>query len=218
MTLDPHLALLISPTVLPDHQRARTIICPGLAQLEPAQRELAAILPVADMNGSALAACAAGGLAGTNLALMMADPFLNARRVADALLAAGVSRVVNFPTVQILDGDSARAMDSAGVGAEREAQVLAELCSSGLAATGIARGWRIAERLIKAGVDQVILHPGVALRDWRSRAVAALELEGDMQTLAACGHTAPLIFKPAGFGNELDRAIGWSSGTVQLVG
>lgn len=204
----------------------RSIICPGLALLPPGLEEIATLLPLADLNGVALSYC--GNRAGTPepgqkrgqdqpgaLALMMSDPFLNPGRIADTLRAAGMDTVINWPSCQILDGDTARAVASAGLGVAREAAMIAEFSALGFRTLGLVRGAGHGALMAKAGATQIVLHPGIALRDWRSRAMAARLLDEEMQ--ASAGLELPLlVFRSRGYGSELDAVISRSAGVVSL--
>ncbi len=200
----------------------RSIICPGLALLPPGHEETAALLPLADLNGVALSYCRNRAEAPDRrrdqpraLALMMSDPFLNPGRIADTLRAAGMDTVINWPSCQILDGDTARAVASAGLGVAREAAMIAEFSALGFRTLGLVRGAGNGALMARAGATQIVLHPGIALRDWRSRAMAARLLDEEMQ--AGAGLELPLLmFRPRGFGSELDALISRSAGVVCL--
>jgi hypothetical protein len=208
------------------------ILAPWLAALRGIDADLAALLPVADVNGLALAGCAAPGGSAADpsaadpdaeggpravAALMLADPFLRVRDAGQVLRAAGIGRVANFPTVQVVDGDTARALDSADLGAAREIERLAAFRRAGFSTVGFACGLEAARAMLADGASALVLHPGVALRDWRERAAAALATGRTLATLAAEATVPIFVYRPAAFGPELDQAVAAAAGEVRLA-
>jgi predicted TIM-barrel enzyme len=198
------------------------ILAPWLAALGGADADLASLLPVADVNGLALAGCAAAGCTEDGgpravAALMLADPFLRVRDAGQALRTAGIGRVANFPTVQVVDGETARALDSADLGAAREIERLAAFRRAGFSTVGFACGLEAARAMLADGASALVLHPGVALRDWRERAAAALATGRTLATLAAEATVPIFVYRPAAFGPELDQAVAAAAGEVRLA-
>ena len=198
----------------------REIVCPGLALLPQGHEETAALLPLTDLNGAALGYCrdrirARDQVHGGALALMMSDPFLNPARIADTLRDAGVDTVFNWPSCQVLDGDTARAVASAGLGVAREVALIAEFTALGFQTLGLARGAGHGALMAGAGATQIVLHPGVSLRDWRSRAMSARLMEQEMRAASEQGLPF-LVCRPRGYGSERDTLIARGAGVVSL--
>ena len=105
-------------------------------------------------------------------ALALADPFLRPRDTVAVLRRAGITGITNFPTMQIVDGNTARAFDSAGVRTSREIEMLETFAAEGFRTIGFCRRRRWGARDGPHAPAMIVLHPGVALADWRQRAAA----------------------------------------------
>jgi hypothetical protein len=213
-TQDLHV-LARQPAVTP---RGGFILAPLLAGFAAPHRELVGLLPVMDVNSAmfdALRQCppAVGAIAG----LMLADPFLRVRDAELELGRAGVTRVANYPTVQLIDGETARAFDSAEVGVGREVQMLSAFREAGFQTIGFATTLQTAQAILRQGAMTLVLHPGLAMADWRERADAGLGLVRMFPSLRGEGTTRLLVYRPHGFGHELDDAIGLADGVVRIV-
>ncbi|WP_170314800.1 phosphoenolpyruvate hydrolase family protein [Aquibium carbonis] len=194
------------------------ILAPFLAGVAAPHRELVGLLPLMDVNSAMFAslrqsAPAVGAIAG----LMLADPFMRVRDVELALRAAGVGRVANYPTVQLIDGETARAFDSAEVGVAREMQMLSALRDAGVETIGFATTLQTAQTILRQGAMALVLHPGLAMADWRERADAGLRLVRMLPSLRGEGAARLLVYRPHGFGHELDEAIGLADGEARIV-
>jgi hypothetical protein len=165
------------------------------------------------MAGIAASGCGAGAVA----SLMLADPFLRVRDAACVMSTHGIGRVANFPTVQLIDGQTAHAFDSAGVGTRREIEILAAFRSAGFQTVAFACGIEPARAMLRDGASTLVLHPGVALQDWRQRAAAALGIGRAMASLRQETDVPILVYRPAGFGSELDRAAAAADGEARIV-
>lgn len=193
------------------------IFAPWLEALPQGPRDLLALLPVADVN--ALTLTALEGLEPAahpqmHAALFCADPFLRVRDMADVLRRAGIGAVTNFPTVQMIDGETARDLDSADLGARREIRVLQQFAQAGfrvLAFTGSAEAGAV---LARQGAEGVVLHPGPASGDWRVRAAAARQSVQAIRSLRHLTDVPVRVFHPDGFGGELDAADALADGIV----
>lgn len=220
------LASLPSQLVEPDE----VIICLGLAGLPHHGLEVAALLPISGMNDPALALLKSGqqfayaahrkGQTASfmTLALMMADPFLRAQALFEPLRSQKIERITNYPTIQLHDGDSARGFESASLGLTREVEIMAAFCEAGFAGTAFVTSLNAARLMLQAGADTLILHPGLYLRDWRSRAASAKLIEQILLTLRIDENVKAkiLIMRPDGYGAELDALCLRADGVVEL--
>ncbi|MCC5962016.1 MAG: phosphoenolpyruvate hydrolase family protein [Rhodobacteraceae bacterium] len=207
----------------------RQILAPWMDLLPANQRDLLSLLPVADVNGALFAAL--GGLEqdvtapalpdaarpGTIAGLLCVDPFLRVHDVLRLLGAAGISAIANFPTIQVVDGATARVFDSADLGVKREFRILAQFARAGVAITGFATTDDAAERLLEIGVSDLVFHPGLASSDWRARAVAARQAKDCLRTLRPRCQIPLRLFCPDAFGTELDAARALADGLVRYA-
>jgi predicted TIM-barrel enzyme len=169
------------------------------------------------VNEAALEALEKGPAAqGAIAGLLLVDPFLRLRDARLALAEAGVSRVANFPTVQLIDGDTARAFDSANVGAAREVDALAAFRGAGFETVAFAATLQTAQAMLPHGPSMLVLHPGLALADWRERTTACLGLVRMIAVLRGETDLPLLVYRPHGFGHELDQAADQADGLAQI--
>ena len=110
--------------------RAGSIFLPALAPFAPETWPIVALLPVLDINGALRAALearrpfrGAAPVAG----LFACDPFLRLADMATTLRRAGIAAAVNFPTVQIFEGETAAALAAVGYRGEAEFRLLQRL-------------------------------------------------------------------------------------------
>lgn len=200
------------------------ILAPWLAGLPVPGRDLLALLPVLDVNAlgfaafralSAGAGAEAGAAQGAIAALFCADPFLRVRDGVQILRAAGISRVTNFPTIQIIDGAAAHGFESAGLGMRREAEVLGEFVRAGFAVTGFATSAESGALLARQGVGALVLHPGPASADWRMRTAAGRDAAQALRSLRHLSELPVRLMCPDGYGTELDGALALADGAVR---
>lgn len=197
-------------------RRKGFILAPFLASVPPPLRELMGLLPVGRVNEATLEAAKQPMEDGAVAGLLLVDPFLRFRDTALALEQAGVSRISNFPTVQLVDGETARAFDSARMGPAREVEMLAAFRDAGFETIAFATTLPVAQSMLRDGASALVLHPGLALADWRERANAGLGLARMMSGLRGQADASIMIYRPHGFGHELDPAIELADGIVQF--
>lgn len=195
------------------------LLAPFMAEVAPAHRELVGLLPVADVNAAALAGLRAASPPGGRAiaGLMLVDPFLRLRDATLALSAAGVMAVANYPTVQLIDGETARVFDSAGAGVVREIAVLTAFREAGFETVAFAASLDTARAMLRHGPSRLVLHPGLALADWRERAAASLAVAHMIPVLRDQCDTPLLVYRPHGFGPELDQAEALADGRVWVA-
>lgn len=158
---------------------------PALVSFPPRFWRLAANLPVLDVNG-ALALALVGRrpfrTAAPVAGVFACDPFLRVRDLRAALHRAGIREVVNYPTVQLHDGESAATLAALGMRAEAEFRILLELAEGGLSPIACATTPEAAARALALGIRRVLLHPGLAPgsdpRGWWAGMAAHVAVEG----------------------------------------
>lgn len=194
------------------------VLAPWLAGLPAPGRDLLALLPVLDVNAlgfAALRALPEGAGTDAIAALFCADPFLRMHDGVQLLRAAGISRVTNFPTIQVIDGSAAHGFESAGLGMRREAEVLGEFVRAGFEVTGFATSAENAALLARKGVRSLVLHPGPASDEWRARAAAGREVAQALRSVRHLTELPVRVMCPDGYGAELDTARARADGCVR---
>jgi predicted TIM-barrel enzyme len=131
---------------------------PALARFPAHLRDLCALLPVADINGALFEALHSGYVIAPPDAagLFLTDPFLNVDDAARRLMAAGVSAVANYPTVQGFDGPSADALAQVGHSFDQECALLAAFAARGFSLVGYAASASAALALVGLGARAIV--------------------------------------------------------------
>jgi hypothetical protein len=163
----PHPTLLQPEArldALSPQRRARSVFLPALEPFPPESWPLVALLPVLDINGALRAALqarrpfrSAPPIAG----LFACDPFLRLADMVAALRQAGITTVVNYPTVQLFEGETAAALAAVGYRAEAEFRLLQRLGEAGFATIACAVTRRGVDAALGAGHRRILLHPGL---------------------------------------------------------
>lgn len=203
------------------HAPGETVIAaPWLRALPRGNPDLLSLLPVADLNAAALghldSPASISDRGGVFAALAMVDPFLRPRDAATRLRRAGISGVANFPTMQIVDGETARAFEGAGARTTREIEMLEAFAAEGLRTIAFACGADGAQAAARTRPTMMVLHPGVALSDWRQRAAGALAVQRLVEPSRSEAGCPVLVYRPSGFGSELDQAVAAADGEVMI--
>jgi predicted TIM-barrel enzyme len=150
---------------LTEAARSDTVFLPALATFAPAHWPLVGLLPVLDINGALLAALGAKERFRTAppiAGVFASDPFLRAVDLAEALLEAGITEVINYPTIQLFGSETQAAFASVGYRAETEFRLLARLAEHGLAPIACATSRATADAALALGLRRLLLHPGLA--------------------------------------------------------
>lgn len=145
--------------------RARSLFLPALDPFPPETWPLAALLPVLDINGALRAALAAQRpfrTAPPAVGLFACDPFLRLADMAALLRRAGITTVVNYPTVALFEGETAAALAAVGYRAEAEFRLLQRFAEAGFAVIACATDRQAADAALGLGLRRVLLHPGLA--------------------------------------------------------
>ncbi|QYU66804.1 alpha/beta fold hydrolase [Leptolyngbya sp. 15MV] len=135
----PALASALEPRArldgLTPARRTRAVYLPALAGFPPHLTAILGLLPVLEINGTLIADLAARRpfrAAPPIAGLFACDPFLRVADMAGALRRAGITAVINYPTVQSFEGETAAALAAVGYRAEAEFRVLQRLAEHGL--------------------------------------------------------------------------------------
>ncbi|WP_328702442.1 phosphoenolpyruvate hydrolase family protein [Belnapia arida] len=89
------------------------------------------------------------------------DPFLRMTDMVASLRQAGITAVVNYPTVQILEGETAAALAAVGYRAEAELRFLQRLAEQGFTPIACATSRRAVDAALGLGLRRILLNPGL---------------------------------------------------------
>ncbi|WP_142846611.1 phosphoenolpyruvate hydrolase family protein [Telmatospirillum sp. J64-1] len=204
----------------------RTILAPAFGAVGDGPPDVMTALPLLDANGLLMTCLKAErphgeeAPAGPMAAVFAADPFLRLADLRFWLRGHGITRVTNLPSVQVYDGEMARALDALHCGLSMEMDFVSEMAAHGYEVTAFATATDTARAMLSAGARRIVLHPGVAVKDWRKCAAAASVLAQAAEALRpeaeAMGATL-LLYRAQGFGALLDHAAARSHGCVHLA-
>ncbi len=145
-------------------ERARRLFVPALASFPPATWPLAALLPVLDVNGALRAALESRRpfrAAPPSVGVFACDPFLRLADLLALLRRAGVTSIVNYPSVQLFEGETAAALASVGYRVEAEFRLLLRCAEAGFAVIACAASRRAVDAALGLGLRRILLHPGL---------------------------------------------------------
>lgn len=115
-----------------------------------------------------------------------ADPFRDAGRLLDEMLALGFSGITNVPTAGLYDGVFRRHIDAANIGYPREIELIAMCRARDVFTLAYAFSPDEARAMAEAGADIVGAHVGLTSGGWIG-AQATLDLE------VACSATQAMV-------------------------
>jgi predicted TIM-barrel enzyme len=173
------MPMLTIRTQMDGADAAGTLFLPGLRGFAGPDLDLLAMMPVCDVNGGladaldVLPPWPADGAAPA-VGLFLLDPFLRLSDMAARLRRAGVRRVANYPTVAVLEGETARALASVGISPAGEFEALRALAADGFGIVGFATSAAAARDLAASGAGAVVLHPGADAGAREHETVAAM--------------------------------------------
>ena len=142
----------------------RSLYLPALASFRPETWPLVALLPVLDINGTLRAALEARRPFRSSppaVGIFACDPFLRLADMAAAMRRAGVTTVVNYPTVELFEGETAAALAAVGYRAEAEFRLLQRFTELGFTAIACAASPRTVDAALGLGLRRILLHPGL---------------------------------------------------------
>jgi len=150
------------PVELGAADTALAVVIPALARFKPGDREIAAMLPVSDINGELAASAQAfetiSQRADVCAGIMAADPFLVIDELAAALRRAGFHSVANFPTVQLIDGAAGAGLAAVGCDLAAELRTLAAFRRLGFSAHAYVIDEASAGIALDAGYSSLVFH------------------------------------------------------------
>lgn len=195
------------------------LYAPWAEALSPLSVDLLALLPIVGINDAFEAhphePSARQGMANAVACMMAADPFIHVPHIARRLRSAGIGAVANFPTVQLMDGETGRALDAGRCGIKREFEFLGEMANSGFSITTFVATHGDIRHAAALRSDRIVVHPGIPMKDWRLRTTAALQAGEIVKAVrSAMPGASLLVYRPAGFGHELDAAIAQADGSL----
>ncbi len=138
-----------------------TVFCPFMEGLDPELAFWLGGLAWHDANASLLAALRIPASASHVYAgVFCVDPFRRDDDLFGALRQAGVTGVVNLPSVAFIDGELGAILGSFDLGASRELDFLRRAHLAGLRIAGCAGSVEVADVLAQSGADFIIAHGG----------------------------------------------------------
>ena len=135
------------------------IFCPSIRGLSARVADAAFLMPRIDHNRTVLDAEGCGHWAGA----IAADPFGSNSAYFNALVAAGYSGVVNWPSSILLEGQTQQQMSTIPATPTTEYSYLANAKTFGLTTMGFILTPEHAAAALKLGLKDLVLHPGVLL-------------------------------------------------------
>lgn len=139
------------------------VLTPALARFAPGLRELAAMLPIVDINGTLVAEAPRFARLATRMPLcagvLMCDPFLVPGELLETLRTIGVRGVANYPTIQVLDGPAGVGLAAVGLHFSAELMRLAWFREAGMTAHAYVTDAAAARQALAAGVTDLVVHP-----------------------------------------------------------
>lgn len=137
--------------------RADMIFCPSVRGLNAAQADLAFLMPRMDHNRILRDTARGGDWA----AALASDPFGSEAAIFRQLIDMGYRGITNWPSSILLDGVLRQSMTTIPASPEFEYAYLARAQAAGLETMAFFRSLDQARAARKAGLDCLILHPGV---------------------------------------------------------
>lgn len=138
----------------PDPQ---TVFCPGVAGLSSSQADLAFLMPRMDHNRIVRETDRQGDWA----AVLASDPFGSEAAMFQHLKDLGYRGVTNWPSSILLDGSLSQAMSTIPASPDFEYAYLARAEAAGLQTMAFFRSLGQARAAREAGLDHLVVHPGV---------------------------------------------------------
>lgn len=137
------------------------IFCPSIQGLTAPQVDLAFLMPRMDHNRMLRDTQQQGEWA----AVLASDPFGSEATMFNQLIANGYRGVTNWPSSILLDGALQQSMSTIPASPEFEYAYLARAKAAGLQAMAFFRSLTQARAALDAGLDNLVLHPGVLRAD-----------------------------------------------------
>lgn len=150
-----NLTLTGTPSADPD--QIDRIYCPALGGLSVSQADLAFVMPRLDHNRVLRETPKQGDWA----AILASDPFGSEATMLSQLYEKGYRGVVNWPSSILLDGSLRQSMSTIPASPEFEYAFLARAKAAGFQTLAFFISLAQARAAVRAGLDQLALHPGL---------------------------------------------------------
>lgn len=161
------------------------ILSPLTANMNPRLADMACAMPVGDVNGGLLEALAgAGGQSWIIAGVLANDPFRRPADLLDALSKAGVYAVCNWPSVGLLNGELAAALNHSGFTYGRELQFLQQARERGMATVTVVSDGQQLDETLNQGTDMLLVVPGLATGVAEDQERRTAEIEALLQEAA----------------------------------
>ena len=121
-----------------------------------------------------------------------------------------------WQAVQIIRADGVRAADVRPLVRLNIAVVVEQGGRRETGSYGTGGRFDAARLIAQTRPTMMVLHPGVALSDWRQRAASALAVQRMIEHCRLEAGCPVLVYRPAGFGSELDQAVAAADGEVKI--
>ncbi len=138
------------------------ILSPLTANMNPRLADMACAMPVGDVNGGLLEALVgADGKTRIIAGVLANDPFRRPADLLDGLSKAGVNAVCNWPSVGLLNGELAAALNHSGFTYQRELQLLRQARERGMTTVAVVSDGQQLDEALTQGVDMLLVVPGL---------------------------------------------------------
>ncbi len=141
----------------PSLDNSNVMFCPSILGLTEPQADLAIVMPRLDHNRQLRETRCQG----TWAAILACDPFGSEVALFSDLREKGYRGLANWPSTILLDGSMRQSMSTIPASPEHEYAVLARAKASGLQTLGFFRALEQARAAIDAGLNSLVLHPGL---------------------------------------------------------
>ncbi|MDB5370064.1 MAG: hypothetical protein JWP20_1622 [Roseomonas sp.] len=160
----PALRIVRSLAAVDDNPDESWLFCPWLPALPPGPEFWLAALAWHDSNGSLLDNLPAQPPRRKVYAgVFCVDPFRRREDILHALRRAGISGIVNLPSVSFIDGEVGTLLAGFSLGVEREIAFLRGASGAGFHVAGCAATLDAAQAMAGAGAELIIAHGGPPL-------------------------------------------------------
>lgn len=138
------------------------ILCPWLDRFPGHTSVWVSVLAAHDANGGLLEALRPSKRCRPRVyaAVFAVDPLRSATQLVRSIKMAGIHGVINFPSVSFIDGMAGAILNGLSLGIEREIDFLETCARQGLRTAGVVGSAQAARRLVRSGVDFLIVHGG----------------------------------------------------------
>lgn len=147
----------LTGTAAEDTGNANRIFCPSVQGLSAPRADLAFLMPRLDHHRVLTESVLQGGWA----AVLASDPFGSEATTFRRLFDIGYRGLINWPSSILLDGAIRQSMSTIPASPEFEYDYLARAKAAGLKTMAFFRSLEQARAAQEAGLNQLVIHPGV---------------------------------------------------------